>query len=562
MPPTGRSVLEAMRRAWDASPALIVLTLGPDHVVAYQSAASRRLFGPRPLGVPIDQSFPEISEHGRATLDHVLATGEAVEQRTPRLGVLGASGDEVLLTSVFAPVGEPGRPTEGVLLTAFDVTAEVLAARAAERESLLSQMSERMNAAADPAHALHQMTRMLVPAVADLAAVFVLSGRDADWGTTTPPRTGRPTAMTISPELVAAAGPPPESQPTSEPSRWDEALARGHAVLIDVEAGELAEQSNRAGLAWLHAAQARNLAVLPLAVAGQLAGIVLLLSAGERSPFRPEDLSFLELLAARAGAAVSHLRAYRQQRQIALDLQHALLPAAPTDLPALRVAARYVAGSTDVEIGGDWWDVCEVGPGITGVGLGDVSGRGVPAAVVMGQARAAMRAAALAGLSPAGVLTLLDRQLVDVFDQPMTGGGPLQPRFATAVYAIVDTQAHTLTVGNAGHPPLILRRPDGTVERVPAPAGPPVGLGLPDYDEVLLPFPAGTVLVGCTDGLLETRSSTVADGLDRLEEYVRQLNAVVDVDAVADDLLVRMANAEAVDDDIALVVLRHEPTAG
>jgi serine phosphatase RsbU (regulator of sigma subunit) len=268
---------------------------------------------------------------------------------------------------------------------------------------------------------------------------------------------------------------------------------------------------------------------------------------------------FLELLAARAGAAVSHLRAYRQQRQIALDLQHALLPPAPAGLSGLRVAACYVAGGADVEIGGDWWDVCEVAPGVTGVGLGDVSGRGVPAAVVMGQARAAMRAAALAGLSPSGVLTLLDRQLADVFDQPMTGGGPVQPRFATAVYAVADTRAQTLTVANAGHPPLILRRPDGQVERVQAPAGPPVGLGLPQYDEIVLPFPVGTMLFGCTDGLLETRTSTLTAGLDRLEQYVAQMDVEGPVDAIADDLLVWMASAEPVEDDIALVVLRHQP---
>jgi serine phosphatase RsbU (regulator of sigma subunit) len=131
------------------------------------------------------------------------------------------------------------------------------------------------------------------------------------------------------------------------------------------------------------------------------------------------------------------------------------------------------------------------------------------------------------------------------------------------VYAVANTRAETLTVANAGHPPLILRRPDGRVERIPAPAGPPVGLGLPNYDEVTVPFPPGTMLFGCTDGLLETRTSTVSEGLDRFEQYVAQLDDAsqsrFDVNAVADDLLAWMSSGEPIDDDIALVVLRHEP---
>jgi hypothetical protein len=403
-----------------------------------------------------------------------------------------------------------------------------------------------------------------VPALADLAAVFVFPGQDAEWGLATaaaPRRGGRPNAMTISPELLEAAGMPPETEPNAEPSPWEAPLAQGHALLIDVEGGDLAAASNDAGRAWLRTAGSHNLALLPLALAGQLAGGVLLLSAGDRPPYRREDLPFLELVAARAGAAVSHLRAFRHQRQIALDLQHALLPLAPTGVSGLDVAARYIAGTADVEIGGDWWDVQEIAPGVTGVGLGDVSGRGIQAAIVMGQARAAMRAAALAGLSPGAVLTLLDRQLAEVFDVPMGGSGPVQPRFATAVYATVDTTAQTLTVANAGHPPLVVRYPDGRVERVTAPPGPPIGLGLPQYDEIVVPFPAGTTLLGCTDGLIETRSASVGAGLERLEQFLTSLEPSREIDDVADQALAWMSTNGALDDDIALVVLRSHPTA-
>lgn len=539
--------LASVSAAWEASPTLIVLTSGPQHLVAYQNPASRALFGERPLGVPAMTAFPELSEQARSTLDRVLRTGEAVTQEHPRPGVLGQHGEEVRLTYVFAPVGEPGQPPSGVLLTALDVTAEVQASRASAQAEVLSLLSVRMNAAEDPNAALRQLTRTLVPAVADLAAVFVGPSAEAP---------GRMVALDLAPEVLARAGPPPDNPRDGRSSPWQQTLAAGRPVLVDVASGALADQTDAATAAWLATAGAHTMVVLPLSLAGELAGAVVLLAARPRAAYELGDLPFLELAAARAGAAISHVRLFRRQREIATDLQYALLPTVPEPTAGLEVAVRYLAGGADVEIGGDWWDIQPIGAGRTALGLGDVAGRGINAAIVMGQARSAMRAASLAELDPVAALTLLDRHLASVLDAPARLGTAPLPSFATAVYAVLDPAAQQLRVGNAGHPPLLVRRPDGRVERVHAPSGYPLGLGLGGYRELAVALPPGSIVLGFTDGLVERRAAGIEAGLHAVEDHLRSAPAGCDLEQLADGVLRSARQDHPLADDVALVAVR------
>jgi hypothetical protein len=564
--------LNAVRTAWDASPTLLVVTIGPEHTVVYQNPASARLFGARPIGRPMAEAFPELTAGGKAALDEVLATGSTVVEPRTVSTLHGAGPDQIQLTYAFAPLGSPGQPPVGVMMSAVDVTSEARAAGMARQAALLAQISERINGAADAGAALQQLTDTLVPAVADLAAVVVVPESNqptnlAPARERTDPRSGPvpPAAITLDPDLVARVGAPPGNTREAGPSPWEASLATGTPLIIDIAAGQLQANSDDATNAWLRRAKAHTMAVLPLALAGRLAGAVVLMSFGDRAPYVEEDLPFLEQAAARAGTAVSHVRAFGQSRDIALDLQHALLPQAPGPLAGVQVAVRYVAGGPDVEVGGDWWDVHPLGPGRIGIGLGDVAGTGVQAAVVMGQARSAMRAAALAQLSPAAVLTLLDEQLGGVFDVT-AGASTSSPRFATALYAVLDIGRSTLRVANAGHPPLLVRDADGSTRWVLARPGPPLGLRLPTYEELAVPFPTGSLCVGFTDGLVESRRQGVQEGLDRLVDVVARLPEDLAVEGVADAVLEQMAPGTQRQDDIALVVLRSTgapaPAAG
>ena len=551
--PTGdfAGTLGPLRMAWDSSPALVSVVRGHDHRLVYQNEASVRHFGQRQLGIPLHDAFPELPDRSTTILDGVLATGEPVSMQRRNIGMRNFEGDEILLHYVVAPLGA-GPPYEGLVMTSVDVTAQAKAESAAERAELLSRISQQMSTASDPEAALAVLTSELVPALADVAAVFITPPGPRDRVQSGSP----PAAITISEDLLVRAGPPPPSEGGDDPGPWDEALAAGRLVLIWPEEIRARDETESPTSAWLTATSTRNLAVVPLTVAGDLSGAVVLLAAGDREPFRAGDEPFLADVAARASAAVAQHRTAAGQQDLVLQLQRSLLPAAPPALPGLRVAARYVAGSADVEVGGDWWDVHHLGAGRVGIGVGDVSGRGVPAAVVMGQARAGMRAAAHADLPPVDVLTVLDAQVSELVRIDDSEPHRLPPRFATAAYAVIDPFDDTLRVASAGHPPMLVRHPSGRVDQVAPSPGPPLGLGGGRYDDLVVPFPAGSILAAYTDGLVESHTRDIETGIEELAAALAAFDTGTPLEEMADTLL-EMADRS---DDTALVLLHYLST--
>jgi Stage II sporulation protein E (SpoIIE)/GAF domain len=547
--PALTEILSHAETAWVSSPALVAVTWGPSHVLVFQNDVSCRLVGRRELGVPMHVAFPELGPGPPANLDRTLASGETTEVRHAAGGLPNISGQQLVLHYVISPLGATSAPL-GTVMTAVDVTAEVNAEKSAARARLVAELTEGMAGCIDPDAALQTMTSRLVPEVADLAAVYVTPSAPPEGGAAP---ASRLVAMTIASGVDRLVGQPPPPSPRQGPSPWDAALAAGRTVLIDA-ADLLAPGADEASARWLRKAAARNLAVVPLVVAGELAGAVLLMAAGSRPAYTAADVASLEDVTARAGAAIAHLRTNQQQREIALDLQRALLPSRPFALTGFEVTARYIAGGEDVEVGGDWWDVHQVGGGRVGIGLGDVSGRGIPAAVLMGQARAGMRTAALADLGPADVLRVLDSHVCDLVDLPPTSAAaPMPPKFATAVYAIFDPAAGgRLRVANAGHPPLLVRDPTGAVRQLNAPPGAPLGLGVGGYEEREFPFPAGSLLLGYTDGLVESRNMPIDLGIQRLVEALARFDPAQALEALADRLL---SFADTSDDAAFLLML-------
>jgi anti-sigma regulatory factor (Ser/Thr protein kinase) len=539
-----------LRAAWEHSPAHVMVTAGPEHVITYQNAASRRLFGDH-VGQRTVDAFPGAA--ARRGLDTVLLTGDVVEVPRRRVEAHDPDGGEVWMRYVLAPWGEG--PPEGVVITAIDASGEVRAERASQRARLLGEISERMSSASDPAAALQALVDALVPGTCDVASVYAVRGPAVPGE-----RPDRPVALAVDPAL-ATAGPPPPPSAREDPAPWGAAVAAGTTVVIPVDPTSLPVVAPSADTAaWLTAVRAESIVVLPLVVAGTLTGALVLLLVQGRGPVDPGTLAFLEDVAARAGSAVTQVRVQRRRTQVAEDLMHALLPGAPPELPEATVAARYVAGAEDVEVGGDWWDVSDLGAGRIAVGVGDVSGRGLPAAIVMGQARAAMRAAGYADLPPSAVLGLLDHQLMELVDVP-DDGEQSRPRFATACYAVVEPGVDVLRVSNAGHPPMLVRDPSGAVRVVPLPAGPPLGLGLGGYEDGLVLAPPGSTLALFTDGLVESRVRDLDVGLAAVADVLARLHGESDLDAQADAVLSALSPPHGHDDDVALVLVRLEQAA-
>ncbi|MDX3233927.1 ATP-binding SpoIIE family protein phosphatase [Streptomyces sp. ME19-01-6] len=249
--------------------------------------------------------------------------------------------------------------------------------------------------------------------------------------------------------------------------------------------------------------------------------------------------------------AAERLRAgERLQRQAAVTLQRSLLPQELEQPDDLRVAATYQPGGTEAAVGGDWYDVITLGAGRTALVIGDVMGRGVRAAAVMGQLRTAVRAYARLDLPPHEVLQLLDGLAAEI--------DPSQ--IATCVYAVHDPNENRLVYASAGHLPILVRDPDGTVRRAAEPTGPPLGTGGWLHTSASVPFGPGSSAVLYTDGLVERRDKDIYEGVAALE---RVFAGATGTPQVMCDRLIRALGITAEhDDDVAVLVLQHPARTG
>jgi serine phosphatase RsbU (regulator of sigma subunit) len=258
-----------------------------------------------------------------------------------------------------------------------------------------------------------------------------------------------------------------------------------------------------------------------------------------------------ELFAGQAAATLNNAARYRREREIALTLQRSLLPQQLPPLVGLAAAARYLPGTLDTEAGGDFYDLIPLPGTRVGITIGDVMGRGVAAAAVMGQLRAAVRAYALDDHPPARLLAGLD-QVVQTL-----GTGTL----TTCTYAVYDPSSRQLTIGTAGHLPPLLAGPRQPTRYLDLDPGLPLGVHEfgSTFQQITLALPTQTTLVLYTDGLVETRNQPLEHGLDRLAAVVHQIQ--LPPDQVADHILTELGRHTDTDtdDDIALLVLTTSP---
>ncbi|WP_406004244.1 MULTISPECIES: SpoIIE family protein phosphatase [unclassified Streptomyces] len=249
--------------------------------------------------------------------------------------------------------------------------------------------------------------------------------------------------------------------------------------------------------------------------------------------------------------AAERLRASeRRHRETAVTLQRSLLPQELEQPDDLRIAATYQPGGTDAAVGGDWYDVITLGAGRTALVIGDVMGRGVRAAAVMGQLRTAVRAYARLDLPPHEVLQLLDGLAAEIDAS----------QIATCAYAVHDPNEGLLVYASAGHLPILVCHEDGTVHRAEDPTGPPLGTGGWIHTSGTIALPPGSTAVLYTDGLVERRSEDIDEGVAALE---RALSGAKGSPQVVCDRLIRSLGVTAEhDDDVAVLVVQHPARTG
>ncbi|MGW0710560.1 SpoIIE family protein phosphatase [Streptomyces sp. NPDC002643] len=464
-------------------------------------------------------------------------------------------------TTPYGPGGAPppgsDSAADGWLLLVGEPGVGRLAVLARRRLELLHDAGVRVGTTLDVTRTAEELAEVTVPRFADFAAVdlpdCVLRGDE-------PERFG--VGMSLRRVALGAVheeshlyevGDPVEYVPTTPQAR---SLETGRPVLEPVLAeagGWLAQDPSR--LEQTLAAGIHSLITLPLRARGTTLGCVSFYRSEQPAPFEDDDLSLAQELVGRAAICIDNARRYTREHNTALALQRSLLPRGRPEQSAVEVAYRYLPAQAGV--GGDWFDVIPLSGARVALVVGDVVGHGLHAAATMGRLRTAVHNFCSLDLPPDDLLTHLD-DLVGRLDRGE--GWAVENTHqdtgivgATCLYAVYDPVSRRCTLTRAGHPLPAIVAPDGTVDFVDLPSGPPLGLGGMPFETVELELAEGSQLVLYTDGLIEDRHRDIDTGLDLLRTVLARTDRAPEetCEAVLDALLpARPA------DDVALLVAR------
>jgi PAS domain S-box-containing protein len=559
--------LAASQSIFGQSPFGFVL-IDPDLRVRRANQRFASIFGGSPddhrgKGVHDYLPRPE-AERVAATLRRVLETGNSITDMHVTGFVPGSDERRHWSVNLYRVHSGSGRPI-GIAWLGIDITARRAAAReaaAARRNlALLNEAGARIGNSLDLETTARELLDVVVPGFCDLATVDLYQGLLA--GDETPPGLADGSAelrrvafaSAVSDEPFAGSGDPVavgavHHYPFNSPCA--DALRTARPQLVPAEDGGLVQST---------------LAV-PMVAHDTVVGLVVFARTKGSEPFGDRDRDLAVELAARAAVSIDNARLYRREHERALILQRSLLPPGDPVASGLDIACRYLPGNSSSdrpsEVGGDWFDVIELPGHRTALVVGDVMGRGLRAAVAMGELRSAVRTLALLDLEPAEVLSALD-EIARGLGAP---GGVQQatraarrPReadlsevyLATCVYAVYDSVTRRCTFANAGHLPPVLVEPGEDALMLDVPPGMPLGVGGEPFEEVEVELPEGALLALYTDGLVESRDHPLDEGLQAFVGALTDPSAPLE--DVCDHVLTTLDTHHG-EDDIALLMAR------
>lgn len=295
----------------------------------------------------------------------------------------------------------------------------------------------------------------------------------------------------------------------------------------------------------------RSHMAVPLDLGGGVKGALMVgRTQPHRSSYDADDLAFLQDAAQRFGVVLSASRLRREEHNISVRLQQALLPNHIMRHANVEIEARYEAAGTVMTVGGDWFDTFSWKSGHIGVMVGDVVGHSLESAAAMGRLRAGTATLALStDASPTAVINALD----------ICARGPGGSDFVTAVCIVVDPLSGQMTFSSAGHPPVLVVGPDSTTQYLDGAQAPPLcSLDFGPRPEATLLLQSGSLVIMYSDGLIERRGEALDVGLQRLRDIASTLqhDSIV---GVADTIVARMARHSPPEDDVVVVCFRYQP---
>ncbi|MGW1501667.1 SpoIIE family protein phosphatase [Streptomyces mirabilis] len=495
-----------------------------------------------------------------ATLRRVLETGDSITDMHVTGFIPGSDDRRHWSINLYRVHSGTGRPI-GIAWLGTDITSRRAAAReaaAARRNlALLNEAGARIGNSLDLETTARELLDVVVPGFCDLATVDLYQGLLA--GDETPRALADGSAELRRVAFASAVsdapfigGPAPVAvgavhhYPFNSPCA--DALRTARPQHVPAEDGGLIQST---------------LAV-PMVAHDTVVGLAQFSRTKGSEPFGDRDRALAVELAARAAVCIDNARLYRREHERALILQRSLLPPGDPEASGLDIACRYLPGNAATEVGGDWFDVIELPGHRTALVVGDVMGRGLRAAVAMGELRTAVRTLALLDLEPAEVLSALDeiaRGLGTPGGVQQATRAARQPRdadlsevyLATCVYAVYDSVTRRCTFANAGHLPPVLVEPGESALMLDVPPGMPLGVGGEPFEEVEVELPEGALLALYTDGLVESRDHPLDEGLQAF------VGALTDPSRPLEDVCDHVLNTLDThhgEDDIALLMAR------
>ena len=484
-----------------------------------------------------------------------LATGEP-QHLQQHLRLTGHERESAWTTSL-TPVRDTAGTVQGVLLSAQNVTEEYVARG---RLALLNDASVRIGSTLDLARTAQELADVAVPRFADFVTVDLLpaieGGDDPPAGA--PPsrvllrRVANQSVLEGCPEAVIAYG---EVAAYPDESPAAECLAAGRPLIREVTEpaigrweGQLPVRADRVRRFGFHSVLA-----VPMRARGITLGVATFSRHRRPEPFEQDDALLGEEISARAAVCIDNARRYTRERRTSLTLQSSLLPQRLPPQAAVDVAFRYLPASAQAGVGGDWFDVIPLSGARVALVVGDVVGHGIQASATMGRLRTAVRTLADVDLPPDELLTHLDDLVMHLSAEADTVGAA-DGIGATCLYAVYDPVSRHCTLARAGHPEPALATPDGAVEFLDVPAGPPLGLGGLPFEATEIELPEGSLLALYTDGLIEARGRDIDVGLDALRAVLAR-SAASSLESTCDTVIQTLLPDRAAD-DVALLMAR------
>ncbi|MCL6732289.1 SpoIIE family protein phosphatase [Streptomyces neyagawaensis] len=502
---------------------------------------------------------PEIARIERA-VGQALETGEP--QHLETYGQTPGESREHAWSMHAYPVRDESGAVRGVGVAGHDMTEQYWARK---RLQLLNDASVLIGSTLDVARTAQELAEVAVPEFADFATVDLLVGSGPRPGTAHPGavRLRRVAHQSILPGIPEAVVPLGEVDAYAVDSPTAECLATGKAVLRAEFDASNADWSmgHPSREAAVRAFKMHSVMAVPLRARGTTFGIAVFIRHQRQEPFSEDDLLLAEELTGRAAVFIDNARRYTHERDTATALQKTLLPQQLPQPTAVEVASRYLPASALAGVGGDWFDVIPLSSARVALVVGDVVGHGIQAAATMGQLRTAVRTLADVDLQPDELLIHLDDLVVRLAADADTGGASPADQVAeaagglgaTCLYAVYDPVSQTCTLASAGHPMPALLTPEGTVDFLDAPVGPPLGLGGLPFEATKVALPEGSILALYTDGLIGSRNLDIDEGLARLRTALAR--PAVGLDNLCDTVISALP-PEVRTDDIALLIAR------